>query len=210
MAEYRFTQNDLQEIFKTAFGYSAPPFLFSLQNRVEAAMFGSSKSDTEYEFDAQVPRREYNLNGEAFYGRNANGYEVFLPIQLKRADGSLLMLQNTVSDISSQKIIVETSLVNAQGTVKEEISMDDWVINVKGVIVSPDDGYPDEQVAELKELYKESGTLGIVNARTSLLLEGSESVVIKSLKFPEVKGVKCAQVFEMELRSDLQFELIIE
>ncbi|MBP1637451.1 MAG: hypothetical protein H6Q18_240, partial [Bacteroidetes bacterium] len=134
----------------------------------------------------------------------------FLPIWLIKSDGKKFMLQNTVSSIVSKKTIVETQLVNQQGSVKEEISIDDWEINVKGIIISPDMDYPDQQVLELRQLYKTSESLEIENARTSLLFEDNEKVVLKNLKFPEVKGFENMQAFECDLVSDIEFKLIIE
>ena len=135
---------------------------------------------------------------------------MFLPIWLIRSDGSQLLLQNTVSSFANKKTIVETPMVNRQGTFKEEISLSDWDMNVKGLIVSTDMDYPDEMVYELKKLYELGTPLGIQNARTSIIIEGKEQVVIKSLRFPEIKGMKHVQAFEMDLVSDNAFELYIE
>ena len=201
---------DLGEIFKRVWGYSAPPLLFALQNTVEKKIFGNSSDTSDYSFATPSERREFNIKGSPFYGLNNNGNEVFLPIWLIKADGSKFMLQNTVSSIVSKKTIVETMLVNQQGSVKEEISMDDWEINVKGIIVSPDGDYPDQQVFDLKELYKLGESLEIENARTSILLEDNERVVIKNFKLPELKRMKNVQAFEMDLVSDIEFKLIIE
>ena len=203
-------EHDLKDIFKQVWGYNAFPFFFSAANKVENALFGKKKSDeSDFDFGETIERREYNMNGVSFYGNNNNGNEVFLPIWLIRPDGSRLLLQNTVSDFSNKKTIVETPLVNRKGTVKEEISISDWEINVKGIIVSADFDYPDEQVSELNELYESDDSLGIENARSSLVLGGNEMVVIKSLRFPELKGMKNVQPFEMNLVSDLEFDLII-
>jgi hypothetical protein len=210
MERYEFNEHNLKDIFKNVWGYTAAPFLFSVQNKVEKALFGKSDSEKEYEFGEYSERREYNLNGVSFYANNSNGNEMFLPIWLIRPDQSRLLLQNTVSSFSSRKNIVETPLVNRQGTVKEEISVSDWEINVKGLIVSSDWDYPDEAVAELNEFYELGIPLGIENARSSLLIKEQEKVVIKSLTIPEIKGMKNIQAFEMELVSDIPFSLIIE
>lgn len=201
---------DLKDIFKSVWGYAAPPFLFSLQNTVEKKLFGSSSESSDYSFATPSERREVNIKGSPFYGMNNNGNEVFLPIWLIKADGTMFMLQNTVSSIVSKKTIVETQLVNQRGSVKEEINIDDWEINVKGVIVSPDTDYPDVQVSELVELYELGGRLDIDNARTSLCMSGHEKIVIKNLKFPEIKGMKNIQAFELDMVSDVQFNLIIQ
>lgn len=196
-------EHDLKDIFKSVWGYNAFPY-FLRENTSDA------RNEGYYDFGETTARREYNIVGASFYGINNNGSEVFMPIRLIRPDGSKLLLQNTVSDFSNKKTIVETPLVNRKGTVKEEISVNDWEINVKGIMVSSDFDYPDEQVNELDELYELGVGLGLENARASLLLKGNEMVVIRSLRLPELKGMKNVQPFEMVLVSDWAFDLIIE
>ncbi|MFT4223312.1 DUF6046 domain-containing protein [Dysgonomonas sp.] len=208
--QYQFREHDLMEIFKSVFGYTAPPFLFSLQNKVENALFRKSKTSEEYEFNTTGERREYNMHGVPFYANNANGNEMFLPIWLIRPDGSRLLLQNTVSSMVGTTIIKEETMVNRKGSFKEEIALSDWDMNVKGLIVSTDMDYPDEMVYELVQLREMGTALGIENARTSLLIEDDEKVVIKRLRFTEIKGMKHIQAFEMDLVSDNTFSLIIE
>ena len=201
MEKYNFNEFDLVDIFKSVWGYTAAPFLFSVQNKVEKKIFGRDSESSEYSFSEPSERRNVNLFGENFYGINNNGNEVFLPITLEDSFGKKLQLQNTVSSMVCKKTIVETALVGRQGTVKEEISVDDWEINVKGIIISPDLDYPDVQVAELNQWFLSGESFKIINARTSLvfadkdaaskgLISGDEKVVFKSLKFPEVKGYK--------------------
>ena len=172
--------------------------------------FKKSSTSEEYSLGGVADRREYNLNGVPFYALNENGNEIFMPIWLIRSDGSRLLLQNTIMSLASKKTIVETPLVNRKGTVKEEISVDDWEMNVKGVIVSSDGAYPDQQVYDLNQLYELGEALGIENARTSLLLNGGEKVVIKTLDLPPINGKMNVQAFEMNLVSDLEFSLFIE
>lgn len=200
MDKYNFNEFDLVNIFKSVWGYTAPPFLIT---------------------GGEVARRNVNLFGEPFYEKNNNGNDVFLAITLEDSFGKKLQLQNTVSSMVCKKTIVETALVGRQGTIKEEISVDDWEINVKGIIVSPDMDYPDKQVAELNQWFLSGESYKIINARTSLvfgdrdaasggLKSGEEKVVFKSLKFPEVKGYRNMQAFECDLVSDIEFKLIIE
>jgi len=210
MNKYNLNEFDLVDIFKSVWGYAPAPFLFGLQNSIEKKIFGASSESSEYSFAQPSERRERNIEGSPFYGLNNNGNEVFLPIWLIKSDGKKFMLQNTVSSIVSKKTIVETQLVNRQGSVKEEISIDDWEINVKGIIISPDMDYPDQQVQDLVKLYELSDSLVIDNARTSICLKKGEKVVLKSLKFPELKGMKNLQPFEMDLVSDVEFTLFIQ
>ncbi len=204
-------EHDLKDIFQQVWGYNAFPYLFSLAGKVESALFKKKdETESEYAFDEVPVRREYNNKGVSFYGNNNNGNELFMPIWLIRPNNSRLLLQNTVSDFTNKKTIVETPLVNRKGTVKEEVSINDWEINVKGIIVSSDGCYPDDQVSELNELYEWGVSLGIENARSSLLLGDEEMVVIRSLRFPELKGMKNVQPFEMNMVSDYAFDLIME
>ena len=207
-------EHDLKDIFQSVWGYNAVPFFF-----LPADQLGGD--DTDLDFGETIERRENNLLSVPFYAKNNNGNEVFMPIWLITPTNEWILLQNTVSSFTNKKTIVETPLVNRKGTVKEEISISDWEINIKGLIVSSDFDYPDEQVQQLVELYEIGKALGIQNARTSLLFGenfndnsrnggGNEMVVIRSLSFPELKGMKNVQPFEMNLVSDLDFELIIE
>lgn len=171
---------------------------------------GASEQNSDYSFGDISPRKEYNIKGSPFYALNPNGNEVFLPIWLIKPDGTKFLLPNTVSFFASKVTIVETAMVNRKGSVKEEISIEDWDINIKGIIVSKNYDYPDQEVYDLNQLKEAGIAYGIENARASLLLEENEMVVIKSLSFPELKGMKNLQPFEMNLVSDIKFELIIE
>jgi len=208
--QYNFNEFDLLDIFKNVWGYTAPPFLYSLQNKVEKKLFGNNESSNDYSFGANADRREYNIKGSPFYAANNNGNEVFMPIWLIKPDGSKFLLQNTISSFVNKITMVETPMVNQKGTFKEEISIDDWDINIKGIIVSPDLDYPDQQLYDLNQLKEMGVRLGIENARASLLLDERETVIIKSIKVPEIKGMKNVQAFELDLVSDLYFEIIIE
>lgn len=218
----QITEFDLKKIFESVWGYSAPPFLFGLQNRIEKHIgYNQDGQNSDFQLARPIERRESNIKGSPFYALNQNGNEVFLPIWLIKPDGQKLLLQNTVSSMISKKTIVETPMVNRRGNVKELIAIEDWEINVKGIIVSSDYDYPDETVAELNDLYLLNEPLGIENARMSLVLEldkneksndlkSSEMVVIKELRLPELKGMKNIQPFELNLITDFGFELIIE
>lgn len=201
---------DLKEMFRLAFGYNAPPFFFGIQEKVEKKLFGSDENERTYtELEIYPSRRETNIMGVPFYHTAEGKSEVFLPAWLVKPNGDKYLLQNTVMSLSAKKTMVETKMVNRTGDVTEEICMDNWEINIKGIIVSNDLDYPDTEVAELTELFEQKYALGIQNARTSLVLSGDEKIIIRSLRFPEVKGIKRAQAFEMNCKSDVDFSLEI-
>ena len=121
-----------------------------------------------------------------------------------------LLLENTIFSMKLKKTIVETPLINRQGSVKEQISIDDWDITIKGMIVSPDNEYPEDAVTELKEFVNYNEALGISNVLTSIFFAENENVVIKDFDLAEMRGIQHAQGFTMNLTSDVAFDLIIE
>lgn len=208
--EFQFNEIDLKAIFKSVWGYAAPPFLYSLQNKVEKSLFGSEATNSGYSFGNLADRRVFSITGTDFYSKNNNGNEVFMPTWLRPPGGDWFLLQNTVMSLANKKTIVETPMVNRRGSVKEEVSIEDWEINVKGIIVSSDYDYPDDQVQSLVSIYEQEMALDIMNVRTDLTIKGDEKVVLKSLTFPELKGMKNIQPFELNMVSDNQFDLYLK
>lgn len=118
-----------------------------------------------------------------------------------------------VMRITNKKRIVETNLVNRTGTVKELISMEDWEIEIHGLIVSKDGTFPDEQIMQLRDLYKQGNSLAISSTLTDIFLcqketGGSDQVIIYDLEFPEVRGVINVRPYLMKLKSDAPFDLV--
>lgn len=144
--------------------------------------------------------------GINYYGeeRNVYGRSYYMPVWL---DGKLL--QNPVIKISSKKTIVQTALVNRTGSVKELISTDDYLINIKGLIVSEDSTFPEEQITQLRDIYLQNEAITIENALISIFFQDNENVVITDFSLPEVKaGVSNVRAYEMNLVSDKSFKLI--
>jgi hypothetical protein len=201
---------NIQDLFKLIWNYERLPYAMILDPTEElTAALGRPSF--------MIPHTTFKTRsdlGEPFYAKNALGIEVFMPITLEdKTSRKSLQLENTIISVRQKKTIVETSLVNRQGTVKEIISMDDWEIDIKGIIVSPDkvyyNAYPDGAVKDLKDMYKLGNALDIHNALTAICLQDGELVVIKELNFPEMRGVENAQGFELKCVSDLKFDLIV-
>jgi hypothetical protein len=116
--------------------------------------------------------------------------------------------------ISGKKTIVETSLVGQGGTVKELISLQDYHISIKGLIIGTDGNWPEEAVKILIETYKIGKAVSIDCPLTDLFLispenHGSNQAVITGIDFPETKGVENVVGYSLELVSDHDFELVL-
>ena len=142
--------------------------------------------------------------GASLWKSAGNGY-VFMPCTLGGIE-----LWNPIMRVTGRKTIIETSLVERKGSVKEIINQDDYVINIRGVIKTTDGSWPDKEVKMLKELFERNESLDIISALTAIMLEGNEHVVITNLTLPEQQGRTESVIYELELTSDQAFELELE
>ena len=180
-------------------------------------------------------RDEEGVYGSPYYALNADGREYYLPVTISfpvnvTVSGSNSELRpagpaspktlqdwnlpNPLISIKNQKKIVETELTERRGTVKEIINMNDYQITVRGVIVNMDGNqFPENDVILLRTLYEQNVPLSIKCPLTDIFLlrpdrSGSDKVVIKSLDFPELPGVKNVRQYTLEMVSDEPFNLV--
>ena len=202
-------QYDIAKLFEVVWNYRALPF--------PLATFPTNKipqSLGNYD-EAYIPaRKEKSSLGPSFYANNLIGIEVFMPITLIYTDvtgaETRILLENTIISLSNREHIVETPLVNRQGNVKEQIQTEDWIISIKGMIVNDSNDYPDDAVKKLKDMMSLQSMLDIETVLTAICLAENERVVKRSFHLPEMRGIQNAQAFEIELISDIPFELIVE
>ena len=168
---------DIQKIFKTSWGYNPPIFDVSLQP-------------------------DSSGNGVPYYGKGLYGRPYFMPVTLGDVE-----LPNPVIRITSKKTIVETVMVNRVGTVKELIGQEDFRINIKGIIVSEDNSYPEEMIKKIHDLYSRNKSLEIMSALTDIFLYDDNNVVITDINWPEMSGAQNIKTYEMNLVSDRSFDL---
>jgi Domain of unknown function (DUF6046) len=174
---------NIGEIFEQAFGYNLPK------------PFEISKADE---------RVEQSSLGQPMYMDDVFGREFFLPVVLDD-----MMVPFAVVSIACKKTIVKTALVEHKGTVKELINTEDYVINIKGIIVRPDDKWPESEIIDLEKLFNKNQSVTLRNALTDIFLKGEyeHKVVVQSINFPATAGVEHAKAFEIECESDAIFEL---
>lgn len=144
----------------------------------------------------------------ALNARTATGTLVFMPVQI----GDLVLDNEPTITVMRRKRIVKTAMVGSQleGDVKELISLGDWDISIRGVVINYDSlrFYPEDKVLALKELEERREALPITCALTSLL--GIYSVVIEEIRLTEMAGVQHAQAYELRCVSDRDFILQID
>jgi hypothetical protein len=171
-------------------------------------------------------RKEQGVGGSAYYATDASGVEYYMPVTLiytetngrstDTNDDATLKRWNLpypVISIECKKTIIETALAGRNGTVKELIGAQDYVITIKGVIVGANNEFPEESMSTLRSIYEQNIALSIECPLTDIFLlrpnrNGSDKVVMSELKLPVVTGVKNIRAYELKLLSDEAFNLI--
>ncbi len=189
----------MADILKSAVGYKGLPF----PNGFMPPMPSEYKADGEYSYNKSLTEKRSSALGVTLRKKDALGVWYFLPVVLNGVE-----LPNTVISIKGKKTIVETAMVGRKGTVKELISVDDYEIEIAGVILESD--YPDETIAQLHDIYDINASVELKCALTDIFLEEEDKVVIKSIEFPSMKGCETSQAYKMSLATDKSFELVIE
>ena len=179
--------------------------------------FGTRVPETRFEIPQADSRTLKSSIGSPLYGEDIYGREFFMPITItytpKGASAGLdYHVPFAVVSISCRKVIVETPLVERTGTVKELVSADDYDLNIKGIIVRPDNNWPDKEIMQLEELFTVNKSIVIRSALTDIFLKGDyeHHIVIKRINLPANPGVEHAKPFELESVSDAIFTLDVE
>jgi len=196
------TDINLSEIFKEAFGYVVP-------NR---------KIDIE-----QAPNRlEQSNTGISYYDTDLFGREFFMPVKLNG-----VLISFAVIGCSWKKKIVNTPLRQRPGTVKELISVEDYAINIKGILINPGNEWVEAGVVEIFNLFKKNQSLTIRSVLTDIFLSGKTNdtydsnksgsppsdphgyrVMITDINWPAISGIEHAKPFEINVVSDMAYDLV--
>lgn len=176
---------NLKDIFKKSFGYDAPPG-FSI---------------------AQAPAKKLSSNlGQPYYETDLSGREFFLPVKINN-----LLIPFAVMSMAWKKTIVSTAMPERGGSVHEQISIDDCVFNIKGLLVNEDGEFPEQGIIDLHKLFKINASVRLQSALSAIVLQdGEEKVIIKEVKWPASAGVEHVRAFEIDCESDQIFELEIK
>jgi hypothetical protein len=170
-----------------------------------------------------ITRQDQGTYGSAYYGQDpVLGREYYLPVTIsyeENTSGSdtatlkVWELPNPLVSITHRKFIVETPLTERRGTVKELIQAMDYEICIRGFMVNKKNELPEGMVKTLALINELNVAVSISNPITDIFLlrpdrSGSDQVVIRELRLPEVRGIKHVRPYELYLVSDEPFNLI--
>jgi hypothetical protein len=110
--------------------------------------------------------------------------------------------------LTQTKRIIRTEIAGKNGSVKEYIGMDDYQIDIDGVITGTNGTYPFQEVAALHAMKKAPVTIGVVSAYLQLF--DIFSLVVVDFSFNQEAGGYSKQNFTMSCLSDKPVELIVQ
>jgi hypothetical protein len=121
------------------------------------------------------------------------------------ASSDSLILKSCLVSITPTKNIIKTAINGRNGTIKEYISQGDFVINVKGLIVSEDASapmtYPEREINLFWEIVNYVGQLDIINHNINKVVT---RVIVddQGTDLNEIEGSINQLAFTLQLLSD--------
>jgi len=114
-----------------------------------------------------------------------------------------------ILSISGGKNIVRTQIDGNNGTFKENMSLDDYRITIRGLCIQEDlddpDAYPDDQVRMIRQMFEEKESVDIVNDILTLL--GITIIAIENIQLEGLVGSPGVQPYIINALSDKNFDL---
>jgi hypothetical protein len=110
-------------------------------------------------------------------------------------------------EVQLAKNIIKTPIQGRNGTVKEYISDDDYSVNIRGILVAPNNQFPLDEFVALLKVVKAPVAIKV----NSWYLEkvGIYNLVITSADFSQQAGQFSRQMFNIHAISDTPIELNI-
>lgn len=117
-----------------------------------------------------------------------------------------LAIDMVLITINQTKNIIKTDVQGRAGSVKEYISLGDYVINIKAAIVSSDsEKYPAEDVRKLLDILKAPIALKFRSEFIDRL--GAFDFVVESYSLPQTQGFRNVQAVNINLITDTPLEI---
>lgn len=109
-------------------------------------------------------------------------------------------------EVTQTKNIVKTQMLGKDGTVKEYISMGDYIVKIRGALVNTfRKDYPKNKVEKLVRIFKKNQALDVVSEY--LMMFGIYNLVVDDFTMGQQEGKQNIQKFEATCSSDEPLKL---
>jgi len=150
--------------------------------------------------DATWPIPPYSVETERLvkdYRESMMGTPVMFPLKLDDYD----MPNEPLVHVTGNKIIVKTQVAGVQGSVKELVSDDDYMVTIEGLIINEDgDDFPEEISRRIIEICQSPKSLKVQS--DFLAMFDIHNLVIENYNFQGVTGNQNVQSYTINALSD--------
>lgn len=134
----------------------------------------------------------------------------FLDVEYTDNQGRVIRTNGKIYDavlitVTQAKKIITTEIQGRDGTVKEYIGMDDYTIQVNGIITGSNGVHPANEIAELKKMLDAPVSVDVSCAYLQNL--GIQSIVVFDYEFAQQAGGYSYQTFSITFKSDVPVQL---
>jgi hypothetical protein len=195
---------EVTQLYRLAFG--TVPYFIPHKGSSDVPAKGNSFSIADAPAKATT-----GAHGSAFYGTDVLGREIYCPVTLNE-----MLLDYAIIRIEGSINIVSTPLTERKGSVHEVISINDYMIVIRGFIINQTGIDLDEaqmnKYFDLLEIGKSVVLRSVITDRalfgpSDSSDSGDYKVVIQKLSLPEFFGVKNVLKYEIQCMSDFIFNL---
>jgi len=160
--------------------------------------------DSVYYDDIDVYDKNIGQDEREYDIKSIFGTAIHMPIKI----GDYWLPNEPLITLTGGKNIVKTVVAGLEGTVKEEISTNDYGIVIKGIITNDQsDDYPEADVAALRKICTAPGMHDVVNKLFRIFL--INNIVIESYNIFGIAGHQSQQAYQINAWSDRPVELIL-
>lgn len=139
---------------------------------------------------------------------NVLGLPMVFPLSLALEGGEPWLLPHEAQiTLTGQHVLVKRQVAKGKirGSIKERWSLDDYIIQIDGVLIGADGRYPKDDVQRLRGYFEAAK----VSAYCPLLeLFGITRIVFESFEFPHTPG-EANQAFSAQAVSDDTYKLLL-
>jgi len=187
-------QLSINQLYVQVWGYWGPP----------QPKFETNPVVPEPEKAGDMKVISANDESDQYDMKSALGTPIRMPVKL----GDYWLPNEPLVTLTGGKNIVKTVVTGLKGTVKEEISTNDYLVVIKGIIVNEDsDDFPEKDVAKLKEICEAEGSHDVVSKLFRIF--GIEQLSIESWQIIGIAGEQSQQAYQINAWSDRPVELIL-
>lgn len=129
-------------------------------------------------------------------------------VVLRTDDGTEIEILDAIVDITKNKKIVETALVNRAGQVKENIQQEDYTVIIKGSLFNEKDRFPYEKLYQLNKILSEARSINVASVYTCIF--DIEKLVFKNGTFNQSSWQYFnVMPFTLTFSSDTDYDFLV-